>query len=141
MPSVGLRPQSWPTGGSWHWLRGQRAASRHTEQDFSVVFSFHSEECNPPPASPQSLPPSHTLSLQDMSPHTGVAITLSPDSDDPGFLTQKPPCSVPFSPFLFREQGRRGGGEERQPLSQKWQHLFKVTSYSHTAERVPVNHA
>lgn len=57
----------------------------------------------------RSPPPSHTLSPQDTSPHTGVAITLSPDLDDPGCLTQKPPCFVPFSPFLFRERGRWGG--------------------------------
>lgn len=48
-----------------------------------------------------------SVSLQDMSPHTGGAITLSPESHDPGCLTQKPPCSVPFSPFLCRERGRK----------------------------------
>lgn len=54
-----------------------------------------------------------------MSPHTGVAITLSPDFDDPGFLTQEPPCFVPCSPFLFRERGRWGVGERKDRHSVK----------------------
>lgn len=67
------------------------------------MFSFHSEKCNPPLASLQSTPPS--LLLEDMSPHAGVAITLSPDLNDPGLLTQKPPCFMPFSPFTSEIQG------------------------------------
>lgn len=41
---------------------------------------------------------------------------------------------------LSLQRAEEGGGEERQALSQKWQYLFKVTSYSHAAESVPVNH-
>lgn len=85
----------------------------------------------------QPLPPSHTLSLQDMGPHTGVAITF-PQTWMTLVLTQLPPCFVPFSPFPFRERWVGwgvGGSNERQPLCQKWQHLFKVTSYWHAAER------
>lgn len=96
--------------------------------------SFHSEECNPCLASLQSILPS--LLFEDMSPHAGVAITISPDM----LLTQKPVCSMPFSPFSSKMQGG-GGRKERQPLCQKWQCLFKVTSYSHAAESMPVNHA
>lgn len=79
------------------------------------MFSFHSEECNLPLVCLQSPPPSPALPLEDMSPHAGVAITLSPDLNDPGLLTQKPPCFVPFSPWRMRAEG----GERKDNRSVK----------------------
>lgn len=73
-----------------------------------------------------------------MNPHTGAAITLPPDFEDPHVLDLEATalCAL-LTLFLQRTKEVGGGG---QALSQTWQRLFKVSSHSHAAESTPVNH-
>lgn len=122
---MGLWPQSWPTGRSWHCLRGQRVVSMtHIAGRQCCVFLY-----NPLPTSLTSgHEPTHRGSKYHF-PRFAWPWVLDPEAT---IL-----CAL-LTLSLQRAREVVVGG---RALSQKWQYLFKVTSYSHAAKSLPANHS
>lgn len=142
LPSVGLWPRVGPLGGPGTGLEDKELRA-DTQSRTSVLCSLSTRRniTHLQPASILHLPPSisYPLSSGHEPTHRGSNYPFTQTWMTLGAWPSSHHASCPSHPFSSESRGGWGGGE-RQALSQKWQYLFKVTSYSHAAESVPVNH-